>query len=371
MSDSIPFIQLFSENKNQLSGAIFTEFRRVFESSQFILGDSVGKFETRFADLCGVRYAVGVNSGLDALMLSLRALGIGPGDEVITPPNSFLGSTSAIALAGARPVFVDVGLDYNLDVELIEKAITKRTKAILPVHLTGNPCDMRRITEIALKHGLKIIEDAAQAVSARFEKKCVGAFGDTGCFSLHPLKNLHVWGDGGIIVTNDEELANNLKLQRNHGLVNRDEAEFFSFNSRLDTLQAVVGLAFLELLKETTEKRRMFAAIYDARLSGIGDLRLPQVDRVRAEPVYHVYQIATSQRDSLKKHLEAKGIGTKIHYPIPIHLQKASAYLGYKRGDFPVTERLAAEILSIPIRENLTEDQIHYICDCIEGFFKR
>jgi len=371
MEPTIRLVDLYSERKERNLDAIFQTFKKVFEKSQFVLGEEVAEFEKVYAHYAGCDYGVGLNSGTDALLLALRVFGIGEGDEVITAANSFIGTAGAIALAGARPVFVDIDRDYNIDPKLIETKITKKTKAIIPVHLTGNPCKMDEIGAIAKKHNLKIIEDAAQAIGAEYKGKRVGSFGEFGCFSLHPLKNLHVWGDGGLITTNSKELSESIRKQRNHGLKNRDESDFFSYNSRLDTLQAVVGLASMELLEETTQKRAQHAKIYDERLTGISEhLNCPIIDRENTKPIYHLYVVAATNRDKLQAYLFKNGIETKVHYPIPIHLQNAASYLGYKKGDLPVTEELADKILSLPIRENLTEEQIHRVCDTIESFYK-
>lgn len=366
----IPFIDLYTPQKRALLNSTLDRIKETAEQSQFILGDPVVEFEEEFAKLVGVNHAIGVNSGLDAILLSLRSLGISKGDEVVTVPNSFVATAAAISLTGARPVFVDVAEDFNLDPKKLEKHITKKTKAILPVHLTGNPCNMDEIKSIAEKYNLQVIEDAAQAVGASYDGKSVGSLGDLGAFSLHPLKNLHVWGDGGMITTNSDLLNENLKLQRNHGLKNRDEVAFFSYNSRLDSVQAIVGLQHLRLLKETTESRILNASIYDERLKGLDSYIQTPKQNPKARHVFHVYQVRCSNRDSLKSFLSEKGVETKIHYPIPIHWQEASSELGYKRGDFPVTDRLSQEILSLPVRENLKEAEIDYICDCIRSYYQ-
>lgn len=370
MEIAIPFIKLATEEKEGELAPIFDEIRSLFKSSQFILGDKVADFENRYAEVAGCRYGVGLNSGLDALLLGLRSLGVGPGDEVITAPNSFVASAAAISLIGAKPVFVDVAEDYNLNPELLEDAISDRTKAIMPVHLTGNPCRMKEINAIAARHGLKVIEDAAQAIGASIDGRPVGSWGDIGAFSLHPLKNLHVWGDGGIATTNSDAIAKELRLQRNHGLKNRDEVQFFSFNSRLDTIQAIVGANYLKLLPATTERRIKNARLYDGRLRRLsGFVTPPPSPLPGVKHVYHVYQTRVQRRTELVEHLLKRGIETKVHYPIPIHWQKASESLGYKVGDFPMTDRLAEEILSLPIRESLTENDISEVCDAIESFY--
>lgn len=366
----IRLVDLRSDEKEAQLEAILDRFRESFRSSSFILGEPVKELEERFAKLAGCRHGIGLNSGTDAILLALRALGIGAGDEVITVSNSFVASVSAIVLAGARPVLVDVGWDYNIDPDRAEAAITPRTKAILPVHLTGYPCRMDRLEELATRNGLLLIEDAAQAIGATHGGRRVGSFGKLGCFSLHPLKNLHVWGDGGMATTNDDELARLMRMARNHGQRNRDEVEFFSYNSRLDTLQAIVGLASADLLDDTTAKRRRNAAIYDERLD---DLEPHVVRPLRDDPaashVYHLYVVRAEDRDRLQSYLAQNGVETKVHYPIPVHLQKAASGLGYGAGDLPVTERLAGEILSLPIRENLEPVQIERVCDLVRKFY--
>jgi len=370
--NKIPFVDLFTKKQAETVDAILADIRTVVSKSQFILGDAVKEFETSFAKIAGCEFGIGVNSGLDALILSLRALGIGEGDEVITAPNSFIGSAAAIALVGAKPVFVDVADDYNLDPALIEGAITSKTRAIMPVHLTGNPCAMDKIDSIAKNRGLKIVEDAAQAIGATFHNKPVGSWSDLGAFSLHPLKNLHVWGDGGMITTNAKEFETVLRLQRNHGLKNRDEVEFFSYNSRLDTIQSVVGLHMLRSLPTTTEARISNANRYREQLSGLSEfLELPRTNVKAAKHVYHVFQVRATRRDELQKYLQEEGIETKVHYPIPIHYQKAAAYLGCRKGMFPVTERLATEILSLPVRENLSVNELERVCETVKRFYTR
>lgn len=351
--------------------ALWREIKKIFETCQFIQGPEVERFESKFANLCGTPYALGLNSGTDAIFLALRALNIGPGDEVITVPNSFVSTAGAIIAADAKPVFVDVAADYNMDVNRIEKAITPRTKAILPVHLTGNPADMVKITEIAKKKGLSIIEDAAQAIMASINGKPVGSFSDAGCFSLHPLKNLNVCGDGGVLTTKSREIYEKVKFLRNHGLKNRDAIEFFGYNSRLDTIQAVVAEYGMQNLKAIKEKRQKNAQTYDQGLKDLnGFVTLPPRQE-KVEQVFHTYVIRVQKRTELIRYLEENGVETKIHYPIPIHLQKPCQELGYKKGDFPVCEKQAEEILSLPIHQYLEEEQLDYVIDRIKKFYNR
>jgi aminotransferase EvaB len=342
----------------------------LLKTGQYTLGPQVAEFEAKFATLCQVRCAVGVNSGTDALFLALKVLGIGAGDEVITPPNSFLATTGAIVAAGATPVYVDVKDDYNIDPELIEAAITSRTRAIMPVHLTGKPADMPRILEIARRYGLYVIEDAAQAISAAIDERPTGSFGDIAGFSMHPLKNLNVWGDGGMVTTNSEEYRDKLTLLRNHGIINRDECVTFAYNSRLDTLQAIVALRLMQDLGDITATRIKHARIYDTGLAGMEDhIHIP-VREPNIRQVFHTYVIQVKKRNDLYKCLLDNGIEAKVHYPVPLHLQEAAQFLGYKEGDFPVTETQAKSILTLPVHQHLTESQLDYVIDTIIKFYK-
>jgi len=366
----VKFVDLGAEYK-PLRDEIIKKIDEISCQGAYILGPEVELFEKRFAEFCGVKYAISVANGTDALFMSLKTLGVKPGDEVITAPNSFIASAGSIVALGAKPVFVDVRDDYNINPELIEKAITKKTKAIMPVHLTGRPADMEPILAIAKKHKLFVVEDAAQAVGARYKGKRVGSFGNTGCFSLHPLKNLHVQGDGGIITTNDQALYETLIKMRNHGLRNRDECDFFAYNSRLDAIQAGIVNIKLSHLDKWNNEYRAIAAKYRKGLTGVkGVIKVP-VDKEYEEPVYHNFIIQCERRDELQKYLLDNGIDTKIHYPIPIHLQKAAAYLGYKQGDFPVTETQAKRILSMPIYPALTDKQVQMVIDGIKSFYKK
>jgi dTDP-4-amino-4,6-dideoxygalactose transaminase len=351
--------------------AILADIRDELKLCRFILGPAVKEFESAFAKICQTNYALGLNSGTDALFLALKALNIGAGDEVITVPNSFIAGTAVIASAGARPVFVDVDEEYNMDVKLIERSITSRTRAIMPVHLTGNPADMPKIMDIAKKYNLFVIEDAAQSIGAMINDKRTGSFGEFGCFSLHPLKNLNVWGDGGMITMDSEELCEKIVLLRNHGLKNRDEVEILAYNSRLDTIQAIVGNHVIKKLPSVTEKRIENAKRYDERFKEVSEFVSTPIRKKNVKHVFHVYMIRAKRRDELQTFLGENGIETKIHYPIPNHLQKGCRYLGYKHGDFPVCESQSREILSIPIHQHLTENEIDYVTDKIKEFYKR
>ncbi|MBB65696.1 MAG: cell wall biogenesis protein [Waddliaceae bacterium] len=367
IKETIPYVDLAAEHvsiKDELLEAV----KRVIEHGQFILGPEVEAFEKAFAQICGTNYAVGVNSGTDALILALKALGIGTGDEVITVPNSFIATTAAICLTGAQPKFVDVNEQGLMDPSLLEAQVNEKTKALLPVHLSGLPCDMNRIKAFCKKHKLFLIEDAAQAILAEYQGQRVGSFGDIGCFSLHPLKTLNACGDGGVLTFNNPELYEKILMLRNLGLKNRDQAILWSSNSRLDTMQAAILLVKLRYLAEWTEKRREHALAYNQSLNGIEGLKLPQEDP-SCLGVYHTYVVRAARRDALQEYLEKQGIGSKIHYPIPIHLQEAAKDLGYKRGDFPVCEREAQNILSLPIYPDLKEEQREQICAAIREFY--
>lgn len=363
----IPYVDLAVRDE-RLKAELLDAVAGVLESGSFILGPRVEAFEQAFARSCGARFAVGVASGLDALTLSLRALGIGPGDEAITAPNSFVGSASCIALAGATPVFADAADDYNIDPDAIERAVTPATRAIVPVHLTGRPARMQRIVEIARKFNLAVVEDAAQAVGARLDGRSVGTFGNAGAFSLHPLKTLGACGDGGIVVTDDAALADRLRLLRNHGLLDRATCVEFAPNSRLDELQAAMLLVKMNYVREWTEQRRANVELYRKGLAGIDEIRVPR-DGAGEEAVYHTLVVLAEQRDELQAHLRAAGIGSGVHYPVPIHLSEAAKGLGYKLGDFPKTEWQASRILSLPVYQGLATQDVEAVCEAIREFY--
>jgi len=364
----VPYINIVAQHAS-IKAELLQAVADVIEGGQFILGDEVNAFEQRFADLCGVQFAVAVNSGTDAMILALRALGIGPENEVITVPNSFVASTSCIILVGARPVFVDVRDDYNIDPGRIEQAITSRTRAILPVHLTGRPADMDPILEIAQRHGLHIVEDCAQAVLAEYRGRRVGSFGIIGCFSLHPLKTLNACGDGGVLTMNDKMLYERLKILRNHGLRTRDDCVVWSINSRLDTTQAAILLVKIKYLNIWTDKRRANAAFYQSALFGVPGLKVP-TDGSFEKAVYHTFVIQAERRGELKQYLAENGVETAIHYPIPIHLQKASEDLGYRQGSFPVAEQQAKQILSLPVYPELRMEDLEHVVQAIRAFYE-
>lgn len=348
--------------------AIFAKIKTVVEGGDYTLGKELRDFEDAFAGKLGVGHAIGVNSGTDALFLSLKALGVR--GEVITTPYTFFATTASIVNAGARPVFADVGNDFNIDPDAIEAAITPHTEAIMPVHWAGRPCNMSAINAIAARHGLVVIEDAAHAFGAQWNGKSCGAWGKMGCFSLHPLKTLNVWGDGGVITTDDGLLAEKVRRLRNHGLVDRNTCSEFAYNSRLDTVQAVVAHHVLGRIDEIIQRRRQIAAQLDAQLSGCeGVTWAPH--NLRAFSTYYLYSILAEDRDGLLENLVEHGVDAKVHYPVPIHLQEAAAHLGYRQGQFPVTERLAASTISLPAHEFISDAQIAGMAWMIQHYYRR
>ncbi len=366
---NIPFVNL-QRQYQRYKGEIDEAIQRVLDSSHYILGSEVETFERNFATFCEAKYCVGVASGTDALLLSLKALGITSGDEVLTVPNSFVATALCISMTGATPVFVEVDkTTYNIDPSSIEEKITPRTKAIIPVHLYGQPTDMDRIRDIAARHKLKILEDACQAHGARYKGVRVGNFGNIAAFSFFPGKNLGAYGDGGAVVTNDAALAEKVSAFRTFGGREKHYYPLQGFNSRLDALQAAILGVKLKYLGEWLEIRRKNAALYTALLSD-----LPVVTPVvlpHSQSVFHLYVIQTERRDELARYLAGKGIATGIHYPIPIHLQPSYKELGHKRGDFTVTETLAGRILSLPLCPELKEEEIKYIAHCLREFYKK
>ena len=346
------------------------DIRQLATSGDFTLGKAVGEFEERFAQLCGLPYAVGVGSGTDALILSLKMVGVGLGDEVITSPNTFVATVGAIAMTGATPVFVDNGDDYTIDVSKIEAAITPKTKALLPVHLTGHPANMPAVMKIANRRGVKVVEDAAQAILASIDGQHVGSWGEAAGFSLHPLKNLNVWGDGGVIVTGSADMNEKLRLFRNHGLGNRDEVLMWGHNSRLDSLQAVVANRLIGQTEAITQTRIDNAAFYDNAFSDLGEYVVIPPRRSNVKQVYHTYVIRVSDRDSLHSYLMDQGIRAKVHYPVPLHLQEAAQPLGYREGDFPVCEEHCRTIISLPVHEHLTSEELDYTASHLRQFYR-
>ena len=351
---------------------IFNEISKVVKKGDYTLGAQVETFERSIAKRMRAKYAISVGNGTDALYLSLKVLNIGKGDEVITPPYSFIATTASIVTAGATPKFVDIKNDYNIDESKIEKSITKKTKAIMPVHWAGKPCEMAKIHKIAKKYNLKIIQDSSHAIDTIYRGNSIVKYGDLCTFSMHPLKNLNVWGDGGFILTNNQKLYKTLYLLRNHGLKDRNNCEFFGYNSRLDTIQAAVAnFKLKKKLNNITNQRINNAYLFDKLLKKNKDIILVPRDK-KIKEVFHLYHInVRRKRDSLLKFLKSKNIDAKVHYPIPIHLQKAARYLKYKKGDFPVSEQLAATSISLPVHEFISKKEIYYVCDMINLFFKK
>ena len=366
---NVPFVDLGAQYRD-IAAEINDAIAKVIQEADFILGHEVRLFEEEFAAFCDARHAVGVDSGTSALELALRAFDIGPGDEVITAANSFIASALGISHAGAQPVLVDVDpFTYTMDVKAVERAITRRTKAILPVHLYGHPAHMSPLRQLAEKHGLVVIEDACQAHGARYEGRRVGSLGHVAAFSFYPGKNLGAYGDGGMVVTNDQKIANRVEMLRNYGQKEKYKHLFRGYNRRLDTMQAAILRVKLRYLEKWNAARRWNAKLYQKHLEGT-ELVLPGEAR-GAESVWHLYVVRTEQRDQLKNHLVSKGLNASIHYPVPIHLQRAYEDLGYQRGDFPVTESYAERILSLPMYAELTADQIQQVCLAIREFLSR
>ncbi len=365
MPEEIPYVRLNADYA-AIRDDVIAAVDRVFGKGDFILGEAVERFERAAADVCGAAHAVSLNSGTDALILGMKALGIGPGDEVITPPNSFIASTAAIVHIGAAPVFADVLPDQNIDPDKVAAAVTKRTKAIMPVHLTGRCAQMDRLRAIADRHGLLLIEDAAQAFGSKYEGKSAGVLGHLGCFSAHPLKNLNAGGDGGLVTTNDAAVAERIRRLRNHGLVDRNTVGEWGYASRLDTLQAEILLIRLQQLPGVVERRRANAAQYRKLLNPAHVFCPP--DRPEEFNSFHTFVVQVDRRDELKDHLARQKIGSAIHYPVPIHLQPAAAQLGHKAGAFPVTEKQAGRILTLPIHQHLSEADIARVAQCVNNF---
>jgi len=362
----IPYVNLNAQWRDDRE-ELLPIIDKVLSSGQYVGGDEVDKFERNVAKFCNVKYAVALNSGTDALTLALHSLGVKRGDEVITPPNSFIASTAVIKHLGATPVFVDVLPDQNIDPSKIEAAINSKTKAIMPVHLTGRMCDMDSIMRIAEKYNLKVIEDAAQAIGSKYKNKLSGSIGDIGCFSTHPLKNLNACGDGGFLTTNDKEICTDTKVLRSHGIIERDIIKKFGYVSRMDNLQAAILNYRLSKLGKIINRRRKNAEIY---INSINQRNVFFPHKQKYEfNTYHTFVIQTEQRDELKEYLKNNGVETAIHYPIPIHLQPASIVFGYKKGDFPVVENQAKQILTLPINQNLDQTDIEIISSLINKFY--
>ncbi len=361
---NVPFLDLkrqYSAIKEELDQTVFS----VLSHTRFIMGPEVKDFEEKMAQYCGSKFAIGVASGTDALLLSLRACGVGPGDEVITTAFSFFATAGVISRLGATPVFVDIDPEtYNMDPNQIEKRITTKTKAILPVHLYGQCADMDPIMELANKHNLKVVEDAAQAIGAKYKEKKAGTMGDFGCFSFFPSKNLGCAGDGGMVITNDAEMAELLRMLRVHGAKPKYHHSMVGYNSRLDTIQAAILSVKLKYLDKWTEKRREHAETYNVAFKD-SDIIIPKEKDFNYH-IYHQYTIGVKNRDKLREVLKENQIGHDVYYPIPLHLQECYRSLKYKKGDLPVAERKAEEVVSLPIYPELTEEEQNFVIEIIK-----
>ena len=347
---------------------LWVELKKFVATGDFTLGAPLKEFEKSFASLLGVKHAIGVNSGTDAIKISLKAAGIQPGDEIITAANTFVATVGAINELGAIPVFIDVDETFCMNVDLIEAKITPKTKAILPVHFTGYMVKMDKVIEIAKKHNLIVVEDACQGILAEWNGKKSGTWGIAGAFSLHPLKNLNVWSDGGMIVTDNDELAANVKLLRNHGLIDRDHVEVLGYNSRLDTFQAVVGNWLIPQAREISEKRISNAKKLDEGLSKITQIKIPERPS-NMRVVYHLYIVFAENRNELLKHCKEHGIEAKIHYPVPIYKQKALSRFSGNQV-FPETDFQSENIISFPCDQHLTDNQLNEIIEVVGSFYK-
>lgn len=361
----IPYVNL--DYKKRSKKKLIEIFKNILNSGEFVGGKEIYKFEKNISKLCNTKYSVALNSGTDALTLALHLLGVRRGDEVITPPNSFIASTAVIVHLGAKPVFVDVLDDQNIDPDKIEQAITKKTKVIMPVHLSGKVAQMDKIMKIAKKYNLKVVEDAAQSIGSKFKNKMSGSFGHIGCFSAHPLKNLSAFGDAGYITTNIFNIYKKIKSLSNHGMENRNVIKNFGYVSRMDNLQAAFLNYRLKFLSNIIKKRRQNANMYIKALNS-NFVKVP-FEKQNEFHTYHTFVIQVKKRDKLKDFLLRKGIKTSIHYPIPIHMQPASKKFGYKIGDFKNAEKQSKNILSLPINENLSTKQIKLISNLINHFF--
>ena len=365
----IPFLSFEIINR-QIKLEMTSTFETVFDEAWYIMGKQLTAFEQEYAVFNKVQHAIGISNGLDALHIALKSAGVGPGDEVIVPSHTYIATVLAVSYVGARPVFVEPNpFTYNIDVTKIEAAITSRTKAIMPVHLYGQSCNMEAIERIATKHQLFIVEDNAQAHGATWNQKITGSWGHINATSFYPGKNLGALGDAGAVTTNDASLAAKASVLRNYGSVKKYHHEVIGYNQRLDELQAAFLRVKLNYLQEWTLQRQTIAAQYNELLKNIGDLVLPAV-APEATHVYHLYVVRTLQRDALQMYLHEKGVGTLIHYPIPVHLQEAYQSLGYQKGSFPFAENIASTCLSLPIWPGMKTEMVEEVCKHIACFFK-
>jgi len=365
--NNIPFLNL-STIHERIRSEMQQVFTEVYDSNWYILGTNLEKFERDYAEYNNTNYCIGVSNGLDALILSLKALEIGKNDEVIVPSNTYIASVLAITRVGATPVFVEPKNDtYNINPDLIEEKITKKTKAIMPVHLYGQACEMDKIVNIAKANNLFIVEDNAQAHGSSYNRKLTGSFGDVNGVSFYPGKNLGALGDAGAVTTDNKELSDKIKALRNYGSPKKYINTYMGYNCRLDEIQAAFLSVKLKYLNAWTLERKEIAKTYNQMLGGT-ELKLPKFEE-KSDHVFHLYVVRTEKRDELKHYLHIKGIGTLIHYPIPPHLQKVYKYLGFKKGDFPIAEDISNTSLSLPLWVGITNEQIEYITDCIKRFF--
>lgn len=362
---NVPFLDLkaqYATIREEIADAL----QEVIDNTSFAGGPQVEKFEKAFAPFCQCEYAIGAGSGTDALWMALIGLGVGPGDEVITSPSTFIATAEAISFAGATPVFVDINeKTYNIDSALIEAAITPKTKAIIPVHLFGQPADMDPIMDIARAHDLAVVEDACQAHGSEYKGRRAGSLGDAGCFSFYPGKNLGAYGEAGAVVTNNQELDEKLRTFRDHGQRQKYHHSIVGWNTRMDGFQGAVLSVKLPLLPAWTDARRKNAKLYNELLAGVPEVIIP-LEADYAKHVYHVYAIRTKKRDDFMKVLAEQGVSCGIHYPVPLHLQEAYQFLGYGEGDFPVAEKCAREFVSLPMFPELTEEQVRYVVEKIK-----
>jgi dTDP-4-amino-4,6-dideoxygalactose transaminase len=365
---NVPFLDLKAQYRT-IQDEIHAAIGEVMENTAFAGGPFVTKFEKEFAAFCGCKHAVGVGNGTDALWLSLIALGIGPGDEVVTVPNTFIATAEAITWCGAKPVFADIDeRTNNMNPARLKAAITRKTKAIIPVHLFGQPADMDPILDIAKEQGLPVVEDVAQAHGAEYKGRKAGAMGATGCFSFYPGKNLGAYGEAGAVVTNDDALAEKMRMFRDHGQAKKYYHGIIGWNARMDGIQGAVLGVKLKYLAGWNDARRRHAAAYTEQLSPLNEVLKPR-EEAYAKHVYHIYAIRVKERDRLMAALAEKGIACNIHYPVPIHLQEAYRSLNLGQGSFPVAEKCASEYLSLPMYAELTPDQIACVCSAIKSFF--
>lgn len=366
----VPFLDLKAQYK-EIEDEVVPMVTEAMANAAFIGGPQVSGLEDEFAEYCASRHCVGVGSGTDALRFALMAAGVGAGHEVITVSNTFIATTEAISQVGARPVFVDIDADTSLmDVAQVEGRITERTRAVIPVHLYGQPADMDPLLDLCARHGLALIEDACQAHGALYKGRRAGSLGAAGCFSFYPGKNLGAYGEGGAVITQDEEMARRMRMIRDHGQARKYYHDMEGYNGRLDAIQAGILRIKLRRLEGWNQLRREHAALYNELLSGADGVTLP-VEAQDVQSVYHLYVILVDDRDGLRAFLHEKGIATGLHYPLPLHLQKAYAHLGHKEGAFPVTEGHARRLLSLPMFPELTREQIAYVVEGIKEYVSR